>query len=393
MSAKSTVEESIVHGPSGFLEYDGNMLVVDFGRIYDGSTPLGYIYDDGYLQNTSGILGDLKQLRPIEAIPGCVFRGIDSVGMQLTLPLGEPGPSGSLKYNGVLYHVINGRIAAQDHGLVGEFDNQGKVVLRDSRHKVPRRELDETSQLNTVFDGKNTNGDPWHYEWTRPLVRADKSYSDGEIIRYFMDYDKLKAPQKKYLFENLKPWSRAGILQVVRKQEGDCALGNVKHGAAGQTGVRTGNVTLDKDEFDRDIDLYYKHGPFAVVHTKYKPLCEVRVNLVVAHEFGHQVEFVLSQATQEQVRELYRAQKVASDRRHPLPDEYPGASELLPQQNIMQRIFISGYARSSFHEYWAEAVAAFTIKSSREFLKQLDPAVSKILNDVFFEPQKVLRKV
>lgn len=391
MPAKSTVEESIVRGPSGFLEFNGNMLVVDFGRIYEGTTPLGVIYDDGYLQDTTGLLGDVKQLRPIETLSGCVFRGIDSNGMELTLPLGPPGPTGSLKYNSVLYHVINGRIAAPDHALVGLFDDHGNITLRDAVHKVPSRKLDETSQLNTIFDGKKSDGEAWHHEWFRPLVRKDKVYSDAEIIRYFMDYDKLKTQQKKYLFENLKIWSASGILQVVRKQEGDCALGNVKHGAAGQTGVRTGNVTLDKEEFNRDIELYYKHGPFAVVHTKYKPLCEVRVNLVVAHEFGHQVEFVLSQATQDRVKDLYRRLREGCDRRHPLPEEYPGASELLPQQNIMQRVFISGYARSSFHEYWAESVAAFTVKGSREFLKKLDPAVYSILHDVFFQPHKVLR--
>ncbi len=368
------------------------MLVVDFGRAYDeDGSPIGVLYDDGYMQNTSGPLGTHSGLRPIENVEGCVFRGIDSSGMELVLPTGQPGPSGSLKFNGVLYHVINGRIAAPDHGLVGEIDDSGSIYLRDQKSKVPRRKLDEHSQLSTIFEGKKSNKEPFQYEWNRPLLRKDKSYSDAEMIRYFMDYDKLNGTQKKYLFENLRLWAACGLLQIVRKSEGDCALGNVKHGAAGQTGVRTGNVTLDKEEFDRDIDYYYKHGAFAAVYSRVKELLEVRVNLVVAHEYGHQLEFVLSQATQDQIKELYYAQKARSDKLHPLPSDYPGAAELVPQSMIEKRIFISGYAKSSHHEYWAECAAAFSVKSSRNYLKVLDLQIYEILKKIVFEPEQVLR--
>lgn len=391
MSVSDKVQASSVRGPSGFLELGGQMLVVDFGRIYEDGKPAGVIYDDGYLQNTSGLLGTYKKLRPIEAVQGCVFRGIDSNGLELVLPSETPGPTGSMKFNDVLYHVINGRIAASDHSLIGEVDDELNIFVRDKQSRVTHIKLDETTKLNTVFNGKKSNGEELKYEWMRPLMKADKTYGDAEIIRYFMDYDKLKAQQKKYLFENLRLWASCGLLHVVRKKEGNCALGNVKHGAAGQTGVRTGNVTLDKEEFDRDINLYYEHGCFAVVHTRYKPLCEVRVNLVVAHEFGHQLEFVMSQATQEKIKDLYYQRKEKCDEVHPLPDEYPGASELLPHEQVMDRMFISGYARSSHHEYWAECVAAFTIKESRLFLERHDPAIYDILKDVVFDPAKVVQ--
>jgi hypothetical protein len=206
-----------------------------------------------------------------------------------------------------------------------------------------------------------------------------------------MDYDKLNGTQKKYLFENLRLWSACGMVQMVRKSEGNCALGNVKHGAAGQTGVRTGNVTLDREEFDRDIEYYYKHGAFAAVYTRIKALLEVRVNLVVAHEFGHQLEFVLSQATQEMVKELYRDHKRRADKLHPLPDEYTGAAELISQDQVSNRVFISGYARSSHHEYWAECAAAFSIKASRDFLQTHDPKIYEILRKCVLAPENVLR--
>ncbi len=392
MSAKTSVEKNI-RGPSGFLEFGGQILVVDFGRIYHEGAAIGLLFDDGYLQHTSGLLGNHPKLRPIEALEGCVFRGIDSGGMELVLPEGERGPSGSLKFNGVLYHVINGRIAAPDHTLVGEFDDQGQVSIRDQRNKVPRRKLDENSQLSTVFDGKKSNGEAWKHEWVRPLVRRDKNYSDSEMIRYFMDYDKINGTQKKYLFENLRLWASTGLLQVVRRSEGNCALGNVKHGAAGQTGVRTGNVTLDREELDRDTEYYYKHGCFAAVYTRFKPFLEVRVNLVVAHEYGHQLEFCLSQACQERVKDLYHQRRQLSDKLPRPPEDYTGEAELVLQEMVAKRAFISGYARCSFHEYWAECVAAFSIKESRDFLQTHDPQVYEILMDVIFAPEKVLRPV
>lgn len=391
ISAKTSVEKSTIRGPSGFLELAGQMLVVDFGRIYHDGAPVGVLYDDGYLQHTSGVLGTNGGLRPIESISGCMFRGIDSTGLELVLPMGERGPSGALKFNGVSYHVCHGRIAAPDHGLMGEIDDSGTVFLRDPHNKVSRRKLDESTQLSTLFEGKKSTGDVLKVEYHRPLYRKDKKYSEAEMIRYFMDFDQLNGTQKKYLFENLRLWSATGLLQVVRKSEGNCALGNVKHGAAGQTGVRTGNVTLDKEEFDRDIEYYYKHGCFAAVFTRIKDYLEVRLNLVVAHEFGHQLEFVLSQATQEKIKDLHRDQKKRCDKLHPLPEEYGGAAELVPQHSIEKRVFISGYARSTHHEYWAECAAAFSIKQSRDYLQTQDPAVYEILRKIVYEPETVLR--
>ncbi|MEZ4543351.1 MAG: hypothetical protein R3C24_05555 [Cyanobacteriota/Melainabacteria group bacterium] len=67
------VQANTVRGPSGFLEIGGQMLVVDFGRIYQDGNP-GVIYDDDYLQNTSGLLGTYRKLRPIEAVPVVSFR-------------------------------------------------------------------------------------------------------------------------------------------------------------------------------------------------------------------------------------------------------------------------------------------------------------------------------
>ena len=352
MTIQTPVEPNSYPGPSGFIEMHGHMLLVDYGKVYMDENLVGFLHEDGYLKSNAGSTDQGEKIKPIEEVHGCVFRGIDANGLELELPSNEPGPSGKLTYNGTVLNVVYGRIATPNHQFLGEIDDEGNVYVRDGLNKVARRLLDENTQLTTLFEGTKSDGTPWTHEFVRPLYRKDKSYSDNEIIRYFGDFDKLKTAQKKYVIESMNIWSSSGILQVVRKEEGNCMLGNVKHGAAGVTGVRTGYVTLDKEEFEKEITLFAKFGASAVVSTRIKPYLEVRINLVVAHEFGHQLEFCLSQATQNRITEIYQQRVNVCNSRHPLPGEYEGLSELLLPQHVPQRVFVSGYARSSMHEYW-----------------------------------------
>ena len=175
--------------------------------------------------------------------------------------------------------MVYGRIADEKHRLFGEFDDDGVVYLRDRANKK-KRKLDPLTQMNTVFAGWNSEGDKWKYEYTRQKYRKGYGYGDNEIIVYFDDFDKMGTPQKTYLQQNLMLWAASGILQIVRKSEGNCALGNVKHGAAGVTGVRTGFVTLDKEEFNREIKWFSEIGPIVTLETPVKPFVEVRVTLL-----------------------------------------------------------------------------------------------------------------
>jgi hypothetical protein len=391
MATPGSIDLKQVKGPSGFIELNGSMLVVDYGKVYEETAPVGFLLEDGLLLNSAGPLGQSDKPRMIDEIPGCIFRGIDASGLSLELPGLRVGPTGSLTYHGLPFNVVNGRICDADHRFRGEMDDAGSITVRDAALPDGFRKLDENSQLLTVFDGQKSTGEPFKYEFARPLYRKDRPYSVNEVIRYFQGFDSLSGVQKKYVLETMSLWSSAGLVQIVRKSEGDCSLGNVRHGAAGVTGVRTGNVTLDKEEFEREIELYKQFGALAVVSKGIKTFTEVRVNLVVAHEFGHQLEFCVTKATQEKITDLYEQRKRTCDKLHPLPANYSGFSELLEPQQVMQRHFLSGYAKTSVHEFWAECVAAFSVKESREKLKEFDPAISKLLTDLVMDPTSLLR--
>ena len=194
MAATASTNSS---GPSGFIEYLGQMLIVDYGHIYTDGVPIGFLYDDGYLEDTSGPLGINKAARPIEELAGCTFRGIDSAGTELVLPGQNLGPTGGLVYNGLQLTVIGGRVATRDHKIIGEFDDSGGLKLRDLVDAKIAYGINETTQLNTNFVGTRSSGENWKYEFVRPLFRKDRTYADNEIMRYFVGFDNLTMPQKK----------------------------------------------------------------------------------------------------------------------------------------------------------------------------------------------------
>jgi len=56
-------------------------------------------------------------------------------------------------------------------------------------------------------------------------------------------------------------WASSGLLQVVRKKRRRRFFGNVRHGVTGATRIRTGKVSLDKEEFEKEVNYYKQHGP------------------------------------------------------------------------------------------------------------------------------------
>lgn len=389
MTARTEKKEK--QGPNGYIQSGSNLLMVNYGRIYheDGSQ-IGFLYEDGLIEGNGEPLGKWEGQKTIEELPGAVFRGHDLQNMPLELPETERGPIGGLKYNNQELLVLFGRVATANHQLVGKMTDDGTLFFRDPRFPGVLRKMDENTQLSTFFQGTKSTGQAWKYEFQRSLHQADKSYWENEIIRYFEDINRVNGPQKKYVFDTMKLFALSGLLQLVRKSEGTAGLGNVKHGASGVTGVRTGNVTLDREEFEREVNFYKKFGALMCVPSRAKPYIEIRINLVVAHEYGHQLEFCLAQAAQERIREAYEKRLEKCNRLHPLPEEAETYSEIVQPQDVEKRVFISGYARSSWHEYWAECVAAYATKESRLELKKCDPEMHELLTEVIMQPEKVL---
>lgn len=385
------VEPAKVAGPTGFLQYGNHMFVVDYGKIMrEDGTQIGMLWEDGLIQGTADPFGPWSDFKAIEELNGAMFQGIDTRNIHVVLPGPERGPVGGLKYNNQDFIVLFGRIATQDHKLVGRMTDDGTLFFRDPRFPDTMRQMDEFSQLSTYFQGTKSDGQAWKYEFQKPLHKPDKTYWENEIMRYFVDIDRINGPQKKYVFDTMKLFAMCGLLQVVRKSEGTAGLGNVKHGASGVTGIRTGNVTLDREEFEREVNFFKKFGSLMAVPSRPKPYIEVRLNMVVPHEYGHQLEFCLSAAAQKHVEEIYDRRLSDCNRLHPLPEEAETYSELIQPQQLEDRIFVSGYARVSWHEYFAECVAAFANKESRETLKQYDPVLHQLLMDVVMFPEKVM---
>lgn len=395
--AAQMVETVKAHqGPTGFIEFGQHCLTVDNGRVYrPDMTPAGFIFDDGLIQGIAPPFGPWDGLKTIEELPGTTFKGIDSAGLQLVLPGSSRGPTGGLVYNKkVVLNVIFGRIATQDHRRVGLMADDGTIYLYDERFPGTLRKLDDNSQLSTTFQGIKSNGAPFLHEFTRAIHRPDKVYWENEIIRYFEDIDRVNDMQRAYVYETMRLYGRTGLLQIVRKPAANLSqtagLGNVKHGAAGVTGVRSGNVTLDREEFEKEVVYYKKYGSFMMAPLSIRPYVEIRLNLVVAHEYGHQLEFCLSQQAQERISELHQNRDRTASRLHPLPEELQGGSEYLLPQHVQERLFISGYSRTTYHEYWAEAVGAFAVKEGRDELRMRDPEIYQMLCDVILQPEKVM---
>ncbi len=76
MSAANSVEQTQLKGPSGFIEYRGQMLVVDYGRIYLESESYGFLCEDGFLKETSPFFGtkEHRQTLWIDELPGRLVR-------------------------------------------------------------------------------------------------------------------------------------------------------------------------------------------------------------------------------------------------------------------------------------------------------------------------------
>ncbi len=115
-------------GPTGFITAGDQMLVVADGQIYKDGLPVGYLFEDGYLQSIGDIFNDQAQPELIDDIPNCHFRGIDCNGLEIILPVLPAGPNGTLIYNNHSFTVTNGRVANSNHQYLANITTEGRNI-------------------------------------------------------------------------------------------------------------------------------------------------------------------------------------------------------------------------------------------------------------------------
>jgi hypothetical protein len=93
------------------------------------------------------------------------------------------------------------------------------------------------------------------------------------------------------------------------------------------------------------------------------------------------------------VAELYAARLKRSLKMCPTPAGYEGGSEILRPEYVPNRMFVSGYAKASKFEYWAESVAAFSVPEGRRLLRELDPAIHKMLTEIVRHPESAFTPI
>jgi hypothetical protein len=253
------------------------------------------------------------------------------------------------------------------------------------------------------------------------------------IDRYFEDLDAVDASLADYIRVNLRLWDICGLLSVVERAGNRARLDNGKLAderqglidrrdtlkenvtKAEQAGTATdvllngiddlndkikklseatqqaksafaekGYVSIDRQEMELETAVFNKHGSISV-QPRAEPFVVVYLGLGVAHEFAHQLSDFLLPDFSTIVNSIYERKKQSCS--HKESDKH---EELLTPIQVAQRHFISGHARVSTNEYWAECITAFSKKDSRDILSTFDSEIHKALTDLVLYPERYL---
>jgi hypothetical protein len=112
---------------------------------------------------------------------------------------------------------------------------------------------------------------------------------------------------------------------------------------------------------------------------------EVRFNVELTRLFAGQLLLLVSEEFLTDLETRFRNRLLQCS-----TDITVNMSELVDEKNINTRSFITGRARRSAHEYWAESVAAFSLKKSREELQWLDCDMHACILDFVRHPESYL---
>ncbi len=204
------------------------------------------------------------------------------------------------------------------------------------------------------------------------------------LKKYFLDYADLEINQQKYVSDCLNLWYLSGLLKTVYESQGGADFDTLADGATVACSVRTGNVKIDRGNFEREVESFERFGPATSFATHGNEVEGSRFNLSLAVGLGFQVEFCLSDQTRDCIREAFEAAHSTSQTlSEPKPGENPPQA-WRPELNLS---FAPGTPHKSWHHYWAESLAAFSIKTSREQLQKIDPKIHALLNELVLQAE------
>ncbi len=204
------------------------------------------------------------------------------------------------------------------------------------------------------------------------------------LKKYFLDYEDLEVNQQKYVSDCFRLWYLSGLLKTVYKSQGGADFDTLADGSTVACSVRTGNVKIARENFQREVESFERFGPvtsFATAENQVKGSC---FNLSLLVGLGFQIEFCLSDQTRDSVREVFETAPSTSGT---LSEPRPGENPPQPWRPAPNLSFAPGTPHKSFHHYWAESLAAFSIKKSREQLQQVDSRIHALLTELVLQPE------
>lgn len=81
------------------------------------------------------------------------------------------------------------------------------------------------------------------------------------LKKYFLDYESLEINQQKCVSDCFNLWYLSGLLKTVYKTQGGADFDTLTDGATVACSVRTGNVKIDRENFQREVQSFERYGP------------------------------------------------------------------------------------------------------------------------------------
>lgn len=202
----------------------------------------------------------------------------------------------------------------------------------------------------------------------------------SNISRYFEGFSKLNVDAQQYLKTTLSFFDKCGFVGLLIKYGKHARLEALGERLSWQDNDYS---VVDRVQFEREIVFFQKFGAFMAIPNVQKPLIEVRLNLVVAHEMAHQIQMLLQEKWLDKFVKLY-------NERQQVCTHSVGMPELILPEELEQRHFITAYARLSPWEFFAESFCCFAVRDAHLELRAIDSEVHEHLCELFHSPERVI---